>query len=707
MRAQSKKITEFMHGKDKRFMIPVYQRNYNWKKKEQCQTLWDDLEYIIKQGNNKPHFFGSIVSVRDKNTDDLIVIDGQQRLTTVSLLLLAIGNKAKEFNDVIQKNKDADNSYNIPPVDEIMGLCLDYKNKNKIKLKLIRGDMEAYQSLIDGSNTSKYDKNNIIINYNFFKSQLTPENIGDIYKAVQQLEIVDIGLGDNDDNPQLVFESLNSKGLDLSDADKIRNFILIGLDYEEQERLYSRYWEPIEENAGTSSNDTTTYIWNFLACKTNKKSALPDVYKSFKEYKRPTDKPEDILKELHDYSEIYFQIKTKQTDNKEINDKLTDLRDGIEFGAVIPLLLDVFMKYSHQKLGAQDVMEIMKVIESYFIRRKLCRLTTAGANKSILMNKKIDSILKSDCNASYADVFKFLIYSDSSPQRFPDDGEFIDALRRNDVYTSNQATCKYILLKIEQFYNPKENVDPIRLTLEHIMPQTLTNEWRHDLGENWENIHKTYLNTIGNLTLTGYNSEFSNRSFQQKKLMKNGFNDSALYLNHYMRDIDTWTEHEIIERGKKLSSDILKLWPVYKPMHSYANARDIETVALDNDSLKEIITNRKPQSFNFSLLDTDIEVKSWKDLYARVIETLYANDQYKIKMRKAFAHGNDGRFKDIVSKKEENIGQHGERFWEQLLYPYENIYFRVNKSADSLLGAIKIWFDYLGIDESDLSINLK
>ena len=195
MRAQSKKITEFMHGKDKRFMIPVYQRNYNWKKKEQCQTLWGDLEYIIKQGNNKPHFFGSIVSVRDKNTDDLIVIDGQQRLTTVSLLLLAIGNKAKEFNDDIQKNKDADNSYNIPPVDEIMSLCLDYKNKNKIKLKLIRGDMEAYQSLIDGSNTSKYDKNNIIINYNFFKSQLTQKNIGDIYKAVQQLEIVDIGLG--------------------------------------------------------------------------------------------------------------------------------------------------------------------------------------------------------------------------------------------------------------------------------------------------------------------------------------------------------------------------------------------------------------------------------------------------------------------------------------------------------------------------------
>ena len=155
MRAESKKITVFMHGKDKRFMIPVYQRNYNWKKNEQCQILWDDLEYIIKQGNTKPHFFGSIVSVRDKNTGDLIIIDGQQRLTTVSLLLLAIGHKAKDFNDIIARDKDEENTYDIPSVDEVFGLCIDHKNKNKMKLKLIRGDMDAYQTLIDGKSTNK------------------------------------------------------------------------------------------------------------------------------------------------------------------------------------------------------------------------------------------------------------------------------------------------------------------------------------------------------------------------------------------------------------------------------------------------------------------------------------------------------------------------------------------------------------------------
>lgn len=707
MRAQSKKITEFMHGKDKRFMIPVYQRNYNWKKKEQCQTLWDDLEYIIKQGNNKPHFFGSIVSVRDKNTDDLIVIDGQQRLTTVSLLLLAIGDKAKEFNDVIQKNKDADNLYNIPPVDEIMSLCLDYKNKNKIKLKLIRGDMEAYQSLIDGSNTSKYDKNNIIINYNFFKSQLTPENIGDIYKAVQQLEIVDIGLGDNDDNPQLVFESLNSKGLDLSDADKIRNFILIGLDYEEQERLYSRYWEPIEENAGTCSNDTTTYIWNFLACKTNKKSSLSDVYKSFKEYKRPTDTPEDILKELYDYSKIYGQIKTKTMDNDGINDQLIDLIDAIKSEVAMPLLLDAGMKYSRGQIRADDIIEIIKIIESYFVRRSICRLNTVGPSKLFLMNKKIDTILNNTPNASYVDIFKFLMYSASSTLRFPDDGELLTVLQGNDIYTNDKKTCKYILVKIEQFYNPKENVDPIRLTLEHIMPQHLTGEWRNDLGENWENIHKTYLNRIGNLTLTGYNSEYSNRSFRTKKHMKNGFNDSSLYLNHYMRDVDKWTDSEMRERGDILSRDISKIWPLYKPQHTYTNDQDIEMVALDNTNLEEIITKRKPKSFSFPLSNKEIDVSSWKGLYISVIEILYNDSVLKPQMQRAFKHGNSGIFENIISDREENIGQYGEVFWEQILYPDEKTYFRLNKSALDFLKAIKVWFKFLKIDESDLTITLK
>lgn len=707
MRAESKKITVFMHGKDKRFMIPVYQRNYNWKKNDQCQTLWDDLEYIINQGNEKPHFFGSIVSVRDKNTSELIIIDGQQRLTTVSLLLLAIGHKAKEYNDIIARDKDAENTYDIPSVDEVLGLCIDHKNKNKMKLKLIRGDMDAYQTLIDGKSTNKYDKNNIIINYNFFKSKLTPENINDIYKAVHQLEIVDICLGDGDDNPQLVFESLNSKGLDLSDADKIRNFILIGLDYDEQERLYSQYWEPMEENVGTSSNDTTTYIWNFLACKTNKKSSLSNVYKSFKEYKRPTDTPEDILKELYNYSEVYSGIKTKTTDNSGINAKLSDLLDGMQTQVAMPLLLDAGMKYSRGEINASDVIEITNVIESYFVRRSVCRLKTAGTDKFFLINKKIDHILKNSSGGTYLDVFKFLLYSDTTPLRFPDDGEFLTALRGNDIYTNDKKTCKYVLLKIEQFYNPKENVDPIRLTLEHIMPQHLTDEWRNDLGENWEDIHKKYLNTIGNLTLTGYNPEYSNRSFQMKKHMKNGFNDSSLYLNHYMRDVDKWTDSEMRERGDILSRDILKIWPVYKPQRKYTTDRDIETVALDNVDLEEIITKRKPKSFSFSLSDKEIDVSSWKDLYINIIEILYNDNTFKPQMQRAFKHGNSGTFENIISDREENAGQHGEVFWEQILYPDEKTYFRLNKSALDLLKAIKIWFEFLKIDESDLTITLK
>lgn len=705
MQARTDPITAFMSGQDKQFLIPVYQRNYNWKKNDQCQTLWDDLLYIRDTGGNIPHFFGSIVSVRDNESDALIIIDGQQRLTTVSLLLLAIAHRAQEFNDVL-RSRDGEVEYEIPDPKKVLDLCIDSKKKNKLKLKLIRGDMEAYQSIVDKMMQTKFDKTNVVQNYKFFYSLLNLENINDIYEAIKKLEIVNIKLGNNDDNPQLVFESLNSKGLDLTDADKIRNFILIGLDYQEQESLYKQYWQPMEENVGTSSDDTSKYIWNFLACKTNKKVSMSDVYKQFKEYKTISKSSENLLKDLLYFSEIYNEIITGNCENKSVNEHLDNLLNAMQTKVVLPLLLDAFAKQKSGQITYEDIIELLKVCESYFVRRSVCRLKTAGTDRFFLLNKKIDAILNRYENATYIDVFKYLIYSDTTSLKFPDDIEFSKALGGEDIYTNDKKTCKYILTQIERAHNSKEYVDTTPLSIEHIMPQKLDEEWKVELGTDWENVHKKYLHTLGNLTLTGYNSEYGNRPFRFKKRVSGGFDFSPLYLNQQMKNTEQWTESEIRERARALTADVLNIWPIYKPVYEYAQDRNVTSVALDNSELELIVTNRKPKTMYFRLMNKELDVTSWKDLYMQLINLLYEDNEFKEKMQRAFSFGNAGRFANIISKNNENVGQKGEVFWEQII-PSEQVYFRTNKSGYDLLKAIKNWFEYLHINEDELEITLK
>ena len=702
MKASSKSITDFLDGKNRSFLIPVYQRNYDWNAKEQCQVLWDDLRYIIEHGNNIPHFFGSIVTVLDADTGDYIVIDGQQRLTTISLLMLAIAHRSKEFQSVTAKNSASD--IDLPDVDEALSLCVDYKKQQKLKLKLLRGDMEAYQCLVKQDRCPNYDKTHIVQNYKFFYSLLDVDNIKSIYNAVKQLIVVDIMLGKDDDNPQQVFESLNSKGLGLSDADKIRNFVLIGLPYEEQDILYKKYWEPMEELAGTSPEATTKYIWNFLAYKTNKKAQLSDIYNQFNNYKSAKMSAESILKDLLDMAEIYNHIKTQTYESSKINEKLRDIASLTE--VTIPLFLDLFDKYEKKEISEVDVLQIMDIIEAYFVRRTVCRLKPAGTNKFFLINKSIHNLITQYDNSSYLDVFKYLIYTETGPMRFPTDAEVFTALRENDIYTIDRKTCKYILAKLEIAHNPNERVDVAPLTVEHIMPQTLNDEWKQELGDDYEVIHTKYLHTIGNLTLTGYNPEYGNRPFRFKKLVARGFDESPLYLNKFMKTTDVWTDKEIIQRANILIGDFMGLWHMYKPNNNYTYNRDIEKILLDNTDLDNQISGRKPKSFYLATMDKEIEVSSWKDLYYQIINLLYNEPENKKKMQRAFSFGNDGKFSGIISKTEEARGQRGEILWEQII-PGESIYFLMNKSSMALLHAIQVWLEYLNINVDDLEITLK
>ena len=501
MKAKVLKIKDLLDGKDKRFVIPVYQRPYEWIAKEQCKVLFDDLQDIVKNNYAHPHFFGSIVRIRDVNTDENIIIDGQQRITTISLLMLAI---AKRIEDLEKFNADAI----LPNRQEVLDACLDYKKEKKLKLKLSYKDTEAYECVANGRGCEQFDnKSKIVQCYKYFYTALDADNINQIYKAVSCLEVVDILLGTEDDNPQLVFESLNSKGMGLTDAAKICNFILIGADYDEQLRLYEQYWVPIENNAGLTQDDTTKYIWRFLQYKTNNKTGDKETYNQFRQYYNGKDR-ESVLKDMLNISSIYHDIITKRVknlgtsvENKKINERLTSILDTLKTETTLPLLIDVVNRYYQALLSSDDVIAFFDVLESYIIRRGINGLPTSVYNGYFLMNKQIDRELNTHNNADYLDVFKYLINTTVGKSENPSDADVKDSLISRDVYNKNQRMCKYILQKIEERHNPKEVVNMGPLTIEHVMPQTLSGidgkKWQEELGENWEQIHGKYLHTIG------------------------------------------------------------------------------------------------------------------------------------------------------------------------------------------------------------------
>lgn len=709
MKATVQSITNFMDGKNTHFSIPVYQRNYDWSSKDQCKILWEDLCTLASQQDELPHFFGTIVSVRNHATDDLIIIDGQQRLTTVSILLLAILNRIKEFK---QFNPDLE----FPSEKEIENLCLDFKSKQKLKLKLLRGDMLAYECVAAGRVCDNYTKNKVYQNYKYFYSLLTKDNINEIYNACHKLQVVCILLTDQDDNPQSVFESLNAKGLKLSDADKIRNYILMDFDYETQERLYTEYWEPMELNAGSGiyPDATTTYIWRFMAYKNNQKTSEKDTYTLFKKYKQDVRlSVENLLKEMWRVSFVYRDIQIKQikqpnTDNlsKKINAKLSVFFDMLKQTTLIPLLIDIIDNYYKEKISENEVVEILQVLESYLIRRGITRMPTSTLNAFLLMNVKVNKFLASEPNATYVDVIKHIIYSANNRDACPDDEQVRTNLLGTGLYNNNKQLCRHILESLEKNHSKDCTLTMGDLTIEHIMPQTLNQEWIEHLGPDYNNIHSKYLHTLGNLTLTGYNVPYSNYSFRQKKRLSNGFDYSPLYLNDYMKTVDVWGENQICERANKLSNDCLNIWPIIRPVNIYKQqTQDIKTVALDNTDIVDIIKGGKPKSA--TLGDNNIDgLNSWKSLYINLINVLFSMPEYNGKMQQAFSYGNQGKFENIIAQTEVNRGEKGEIFWEQII-PDNSTYFRINKSAGDFIKAIKIWFDYLGIEESDLLIYLK
>ncbi|UOR63053.1 DUF262 and DUF1524 domain-containing protein [Helicobacter pylori] len=545
MEANATTLLKFIKDNQKnQLVIPIYQRLYSWEK-EQCKQLWDD---IIKIGGNDKmdrHFIGSILYVLDGITHSdnaLLIIDGQQRLTTITLLLIALRN---HLSDEV-KRKEIENHYLINS---------DKDGDKKFRLILSESDKDTLLSLIDKDRRKPSEPSSKIVeNFKLFEEWIN-KNTGKletIFKGLEKLMIVYIALKKGKDDPQLIFESMNSKGIELTQTDLIRNYIVMETEVEKQEGFYNKYWRAMEEEFKQNKKLFDRFVRHYLTIKTRKIPNINKVYVALKDYRqREGIGIEDLLKDLQKYCGYFCRIVFKKEENKDLNKALGFLVD-LERDVVYPLLLELYSDYSDRVLSRNDFISIIALIESYICRRAVCGLGTNSLNKVFPSFTK--HIQKNEYFESLKAHFGYL----TEKQRFPNNDEFKDCFITIDFYKFKKNI--YFFERLENF-NTKEPVNTKGLTIEHIMPQTLTEEWERDLGENFQEIHNKYLHTIGNLTLTGYNPEYSNKSFQEKRNMeKKGFKDSPLRLNQGLRDLKSFGEEEIKKRANDLADLFLEIW---------------------------------------------------------------------------------------------------------------------------------------------------
>lgn len=682
MKANEKWLLRFLDSSDTNFVIPVYQRNYDWKK-EQCKQLYDDLVNVVKY-DYKSHFFGTIVSIYNDSSRDreYLIIDGQQRITTVSLMLLAIYNildKGRLESNKIRKEKIY-NQYLVNPYMD---------DDSKLKLKPIKDDRKAFENIFNDEELS--EESNISANYKYFYERIIDGEISldDLYSAIEKLMIVEIELKNGEDDPQLIFESLNSTGLDLTDADKVRNFILMDKTSKEQEDLYNNYWNKVEKN---TLYNVTSFLRDYMTVKERRISNINKVYINFKSYIKDNDIDiKDCLKDILNYSESYNKILTSNTGIKEADDHLQKI-NKLEVRVSYPFLLEVLDDYNNEIITSKDLTEIFKIIESYIFRRIMCGVATNALNK-VFMNlcKEIKSHKNYEDN--YVEVLKYVLTNKNLSQRIPDDIEFKRNFFENNIYNWKSKNKLYLLERLENYNNTEKVaieklVEQNELSIEHIMPQNLTPSWIEMLGENYEEVKEKYLHTIGNLTLTGYNSQMSNRPFHEKKTIEAGFNNSRLKLNKYIASVDKWDEEEIKKRSEILFNLAKEIWQY--PYTDYKIEKEKENLFYLSE--EEDLTNSKVKGFSF--MGIERTCKTWTELFEEVCKMLYDLDPF------IFRKITKKDFGDEYLNKRFSSTNKDLRIEVKLA---EDVYVEKNLNTNAKIYTLRIIFDEYGIDYNELS----
>lgn len=573
MKGEAEKLIKFLDGSDKRFVIPLYQRNYDWKI-ENCKQLFDDL-MRLRDPDKHSHFFGSIVACQELGTENLLIIDGQQRITTVSILLTAMVNASKCGDIMVENRRNQDKVYEEYIVDKYKG--------DEIKLRPIKKDRTAFSALVKADRDLFVKGSNITRNYEYFYNEIKKLQLSldALLELVKKLEVVTIRLEAYDD-PQLIFESLNSTGLDLSEADKIRNYLLMSLSSQEQEEMYEKYWSKIEM---FTEGDVSNFVRDYLTIVLGKITRMSNVYAVFKDFASKGDKKQ-LLEELHVYAKIYGELRSCVTGVSAVNLRLKRI-STLESSVAYPFYMPLLHMMHEEKLSEQEACKCLDIVESLIARRIICDYPSNGLNKVFATLFRELSKRKEEADNDFSDILAHSLLSRTGTASFPTDGEVRTAFATRNVYGMNKQARLFLFERLEN-KDSKELHDVVRLvnegsiSIEHIMPQSLSAKWKEALGDDYDKVHQQYLHTMANLTLTAYNSDYSNHLFCEKRDAECGFKSSAFRLNAYVSRCEEWTEKQLVERYELLLADCFKLWP--KPVTSYEpHDGDVEAVPLDDE----------------------------------------------------------------------------------------------------------------------------
>ena len=555
MKATEAGLLEFLRSSPQ-FVIPIYQRTYSWTERE-CRQLWVD---IVRTGNNSSiaaHFVGSIVYIQRglyqvSSPAALLVIDGQQRLTTVMLILEALAKRlgSEEPLDGFSAKKIR-SYYLLNSLEE---------GERGFKLLLTQTDKQSLLALLRGLPQPPEPSVRINNNFVFFEEQIKAlgGDLTQLCKGLAKLVIVDVALTRDQDNPQLIFESMNSTGRELSQADLIRNFILMGLEQDQQTRLYQEHWRPMEVAFGQEAYGThfDSFMRHYLTLKTGEIPNVRAVYQAFKNHARVSTElmggVEKLTADIHRYAGYYCAMALDKEPDKDLSQAFRDLRE-LKVAVAYPFLLELYDDYSRGRLPVRDFGQILRLIEAYVFRRAACAIPTNSLNKTFA------TCGRAIRRERYLESIQAHFLTLPSYRRFPGDDEFKLEITMRDLY--NFPRRSYWLRRIEN-HGRKERVSVGDYTIEHILPQNpnLSAKWKDELGSEWQRVRETWLHTLGNLTLTGYNAEYSDRPFLEKRDMPGGFRESPLRLNEGFSELAIWDENAIRKRAEQLADKAAKVW---------------------------------------------------------------------------------------------------------------------------------------------------
>lgn len=628
MRGTASLLSSFIEGNKVQFIIPVYQRNYDWLL-ENCDQLFNDL-VKLNQSDRPTHFFGSIVtSSADGYGFNRLVIDGQQRLTTISLLLLA-GIKAVQDGKLTVSNESR-----LSEAREVFLLAKYSTADRKIKLVPIENDMKAYDLIFEDEGTFIEDSK-VTRNYRHFYDLLTkaPQQLtfDELLDAIERLQIISIEL-DGNDEPQLIFESLNSTGLALTGADKIRNYLLMSLTADEQQNCFKNYWQKIEY---ATDNQPTMFLRDYLTIKQQlqRPVRIANIYPEWKKYMYGKDRKAELA-EMLDYAQYYRQITKGELSTDKLSKKIHHICN-IETDVANVFFIQ-FLKYaSINNLPEDEIYKVIDLVENYMARRIVCNMPAnaltqvfCALHKDVV--KSMDEYNSSESGNiySYSDILTYHIMRRDGNYQLPRDTQFVESIKTRDAYHMLKPFQIFLFERLENSvhgeYNDVANDMRTKMaTIEHIMPQTLNADWTAMLGTDYEIVKEKYLHTFANLTLTGINSELSNKAFEVKRDGKvidgnisPGYKDSKYRLTRSVTACQKWTELELENRSTEIVEIFLRLYPLptttFKPL-----PKPVEEVSLEEETFSP--TSRVLKGFR--IFGSEYTETTWKGMLLKVVSII-------------------------------------------------------------------------------------